>query len=123
MSICLFIVVVIECPLQPSLSPGYPCTECSFPVSYVVVGPPLPRVAVEGSDNPRSQVSPARRPFHLASRGTTLPGDIERPSMLFEVYKCVQLKRCSVVCGFVLQRGLDRVGELGGEWAGKSEEH
>ena len=25
--------------------------------------------------------------------------------MLFEVYRCVQLKRWSVVCGFVLQRG------------------
>ena len=26
-------------------------------------------------------------------------------SMLFEVYRCVQLKRWSVVCGCVLQRG------------------
>ena len=25
--------------------------------------------------------------------------------MLLEVYKCVQLNRCSVVCGCVLQRG------------------
>ena len=44
--------------------------------------------------------------------------------MLFEVYKCVQLNRCSVVCGCVLQRGrLDwtDVGELGGEWAGESD--
>ena len=40
--------------------------------------------------------------------------------MLFEVYKCVQLNRCSVVCGCVLQRGqrgLDKVGE----WAGEGE--
>ena len=74
----------------------------------VVVDPPLLRVAVEGSDNPRSQGSPARRPFHLVSRGATLPGDIQRSSMLLEVYKCVQLNRCSVVCGCVLQRGLDR---------------
>ena len=44
--------------------------------------------------------------------------------MLFEVYKCVQLNRCSVVCGCVLQRGqrgLDRCGCVGGEWAGESE--
>ena len=31
--------------------------------------------------------------IHLASRGTTLPGDIQRSSMLLEVYKCVQLNR------------------------------
>ena len=44
--------------------------------------------------------------------------------MLFEVYKCVQLNRCYVVCGCVLQRGRwDRtdVGQLDGEWAGESE--
>ena len=44
--------------------------------------------------------------------------------MLFEVYKCVYLDRCSVVCGCVLQRwqrGLTDVGELGGELAGESE--
>ena len=52
----------------------------------VVVDPPLLRVAVEGSDNPR------------------------RSSMLLEVYKCVQLNRCAVVCGCVLQRRLDRCG-------------
>ena len=44
--------------------------------------------------------------------------------MLFEVYKCVQLNRCSVVCG-VFCKG-DRwdwtdVGELGGERAGETE--
>ena len=40
----------------------------------------------------------------------------------------MQLNRCSVVCGCVLQRGTDgdrwdwtAVGELGGEWAGESE--
>ena len=38
----------------------------------VVVDPPLLRVSVEGSDNPISSDSPARRPSHLASRGTTL---------------------------------------------------
>ena len=40
--------------------------------------------------------------------------------MLLEIYKCVQLNRCSVVCGCVLQRGIGDwtdVGELGGEWA------
>ena len=44
--------------------------------------------------------------------------------MLFEVYKCVQLNRCYVVCRRVLQRGRwdwTDVVELGGEWAGESE--
>ena len=89
----------------------YPDLNCARVV--VVVDPSLLRVAVEGSDNPISYGSPARRPFHLASRGTTLPGDIQRSSMLFEVYKCVQLNRCSVVCRCVFQRGqmvLDRCG-------------
>ena len=45
----------------------------------VVVDLPLLRVAVEVSDNP--------------SRGTTLSGDIQRSSMLFGVYRCVQLNR------------------------------
>ena len=76
-------------------------------MNVVVVDPPLLRVAVEGSDNLISYGSPVRRPFHLDSRGTTIPGDIQRPSMLFEVYKCVQLNRCYVVCGCVLQMGLD----------------
>ena len=69
---------------------------------------PLLRVAVEGSDNPIIQSNPARRPFQLASRGTTLSGDIQRFSMLLEVYKCVQLSRWFVffrgwsgVVGFV----------------------
>ena len=48
---------------------------------------------------------PARRLFHLTCRGTTLSGDIQRSSMLFEVYRCVQLNRWSVVCGYVLYRG------------------
>ena len=39
------------------------------------------------------------RLFHLTSSGTTLSGDIQRSSMLFEVYRCVQL------CGCVLHRG------------------
>ena len=51
------------------------------------------------------QSSPARRLFHLTSRGTTLSGDIQRSSMLFDVYRCVQLERWSVVCGCVLHRG------------------
>ena len=62
-------------------------------VHVVVVDLPLLRVAVEGSDNPIIQGSPVRRPFYLASRGTTLSGDILRSSMLLEVYKCVQLNR------------------------------
>ena len=37
--------------------------------------------------------------------GTTLSGDIQKSSMLFEVYRCVQLNRWSVVCGCVLHRG------------------
>ena len=74
-------------------------------VVVVVVDPPLLRVTVEGSDNPISSGIPVRRPFHLPSRGTTLPADIQKSSMLLEVYKCVQLNRCSVVCGRVLQRG------------------
>ena len=65
---------------------------------------PLLRVAGEGSDNPIIQSSHARRPFHLASRGTTLSGDIQRSSMLLEVYKCVQLNNWFVICGCVLQR-------------------
>ena len=63
----------------------------------VVVDPPLLRVTVEGSDNPRSSGIPVRRPFHLSSRGTTLPADIQRSSMLLEVYKCVQLNRCTFI--------------------------
>ena len=47
----------------------------------------------------------ARRLFHLISRGATLSGDNQRSSMLLEVYRCVQLKRWSVVCGCVLHRG------------------
>ena len=45
--------------------------------------------------------------------------------MLLEVYKCVQLNRCSVVFGCVLAEGaegiLTDVGELDAEWAGESE--
>ena len=52
--------------------------------------------------------------------------------MLLEVYKCVQLNRCSVVCGCVFQRGQmgegvfcrgdwTDVGDLDGEWAWESE--
>ena len=74
-------------------------------VVVVVVDLPLLRIPVEGSDNPIIQSSPARRPFHLTSRGTTLSRDIQGSSMLLEVYKCVQLNRWSVVCGCVLQRG------------------
>ena len=39
----------------------------------VVVNLPLLRVAVEESDNPIIQ----GRPFHLASRGTTLSGEVQ----------------------------------------------
>ena len=77
---------------------------CQSTAHHVVVELHLLRVAVEVSDNPIIQGSPARRPFHLASRGTTLSGDIQRSSMLLQVYKCVPLK-CSVLCGCVLQRG------------------
>ena len=82
-------------------------------VVVVVVDLPLLRVAVEGSDNPIIQSSPARRPFHLASRGTTLSGYIQRSGMLLEVYKCVQLNRWFVVCGCVLQRGVWYFGVCG----------
>ena len=52
--------------------------------------------------------------------------------MLLEVYKYVQLNRCSVICGCVLQRGQrgegvfcrgdwTDVSELGSEWDGESE--
>ena len=71
----------------------------------LVIDLPLLCVAVEGSDNPIIQSSPARRLFHLASRGTTLSGDIQRYSMLLEVYKCVQLNIWFVVCGCILQSG------------------
>ena len=59
----------------------------------VVIDLPLRRVA------PTTQLlqsSPARRLFHLISRGTTLSGDIQRSSILFEVYRWVQLDRWSV---------------------------
>ena len=79
-------------------------------IRAVVVDLPLLRVAVEGSDNPIIQGNPARCHFHLASRGTTFSGDIQRSSMLLEIYKCVQLNRCSVVCGCVLQKGQKREG-------------
>ena len=48
--------------------------------------------------------SPARRLFHLTRKGTTLSGDVQMSSMLFEEYRCVQLNRWSVVCGCVLHR-------------------
>ena len=67
----------------------------------VVVDLPLLRVAVEGSDN---LIYP-EKPCHLISRGTTLSGDIQRSSILLEVYRCVQLNRWSVVCGCVLHMG------------------
>ena len=78
-----------------------------------VVDLPLLRIAVEGSDNPIYLEKPCQALFHLISRDTTLSGDIQMSCMLFEVYRCVQLNRCSVVCGCVLQRGqrgLDRCG-------------
>ena len=75
------------CTLYPFCAPNICCV--------VVVDLPLLRVAVEGSDNP------ARRLFHLTSRGTTY---IQRSSIILEVYRCVQLKRWSVVCGCVLHR-------------------
>ena len=40
--------------------------------------------------------------------------------MLFEVYKCMQLNICSVVCGCVLQRGGWDWTDVG-EGAGESE--
>ena len=44
------------------------------------------------------------RPFHLASRGTTLPGDSQKSSMLLEVYKCVHGGVVDVVeCGLFLE--------------------
>ena len=55
-------------------------------------------MALEGSDNPVSLEKPV-------SRGATLSGDNQRSSILLEVYRCVQLKRWSVVCGCVLHRG------------------
>ena len=41
--------------------------------------------------------------------------------MLFEVYKCVQLNICSVVCWCVCRGDWTDVGELGGEWDGENE--
>ena len=72
----------------------------------VVVDLPLLRVAVEGSDNPVSLEKPCQ---------ASLPPDQQvrhnqRSSMLLEVYRCVQLKRWSVVCGCVLHRGQRGVG-------------
>ena len=66
---------------------------------------PLLRIAVEGSDNPIILNQPCQRHFHLTSRSTTLSGDVQRSSVLFEVHRCVHLNRWSVVCGCVLHRG------------------
>ena len=43
------------------------------------------KYAVVGKDGVMEWKSPAMRPFHLASRGTTLTGDIQRSGMLFRV--------------------------------------
>ena len=90
--------VHITCPYYFSLPRLITVVICSSPNRFLksVVDLPLLRVAVEGPDNPIIQSSPARRPFHMASRGTTLSGDIQRSSMLL---------RWSVVCWCVLQRG------------------
>ena len=75
-----------ECDGHTSQTISHTTYTTSFVV--VVVDLPLLRVAVEGSYNPRIQDRSARRPFHLASRGTILPGDIQRSSMLLEVSVC-----------------------------------
>ena len=77
--------------------------QCSSVV--VVVDLPLLRVAVEGSDNPVSLEKPCQVSLPPDQQGATLSGDNRRSSILLEVYKCVQLKRWSMVCGCVLHRG------------------
>ena len=72
--------IMLQCPLLAHL--------CTSDLIVVVVDLPFLRVAVEGCDNPIIQSSPARRPFHMDSRVTTLSGDIHMSSMLLEVYKC-----------------------------------
>ena len=79
------------------------CYEEEYHV--VVIHLPLLRIAVERSDNLINQEKSCQTSLHLTSRGTTLSGDVQRSSVLFDVYKCVQLNRWSVVCGCVLHRG------------------
>ena len=82
---------------------GTPTTRRLYPfgaISYhVVVDLPLLRVAVEGSDNPVSLQKPCQAFLPPDQQGATLSGDNQRSSILLEVYRCVQLKRWSVVCG------------------------
>ena len=66
----------------------------------VVVDLPLLRVAVEGSDNPislekpcQASLPPDQQTHHSLGRHPKVQ------YMLFEVYRCVQLNRWSVVCG------------------------
>ena len=60
---------------------------------------------MEGSDNPVSLEKPCQASLPPDHQGATLSGDNQRSSILLEVYRCVQLKRWSVVCGCVLHRG------------------
>ena len=60
---------------------------------------------MEGSDNPISLEKPCQASLPPDQQATTLSGDIQRSSILLEVYRCVQLNRWSVVYGSVLHRG------------------
>ena len=90
----------------------------------VVVDLPLLRVAVEGSDNLISLEKPCQASLPPDQQGHHSPlscqkmcrqmeecglmtrkKKIQRSSILLEVYRCVQLKRLSVVYGCVLHRG------------------
>ena len=59
-----------------------------------------------GSDNPVSLEKPCQASLPPDQQGRhSLSGDNQRSSILLEVYRCVQLKRWSVVCGCALHRG------------------
>ena len=67
----------------------------------VVVDLSLLRVAVEGSDNPVSLEKPCQASLPADQQGRH--SLVRQPEVQYvaEVYRCVQLKRWSVVCGCV----------------------
>ena len=60
------------------------------------------------------QPNKLRQPFHLCQQR------YPEVQYVVEVHKCVQLNRCSVVCGRVLPEGAEGITDVG-EWAGESE--
>ena len=80
--------------------------QVGFVLSQTCCCRPTPPACSWGPDNPIS----LEKPFQASlppdqQRHHSLSRDIQRSSMLFEVYRCVQLNRWSVICGCVLHRG------------------